>query len=76
MSVMGDCRSCGARIVWAKKADGKPTPLDPVEPGEGNIRIENGVAMVGKPGTGPYRSHFASCPDAGKWRTGSREGRA
>jgi hypothetical protein len=73
MSTMGTCRSCGAPVIWAKKADGKATPLDAVSPSDGNIRIDkNGFAVVGKKGTGPYQSHFASCPQAEQWRSGQR----
>jgi hypothetical protein len=67
---MGTCRSCRAPIVWAKKADGKPIPLDQVPPSTGNIRIENGFAVVGGRGTGPYQPHFVTCPDSIMWRRG------
>lgn len=66
---MGACRSCGAAIVWAKKADGSPTPLEACEPAEGNIHVDaNGIALVGKKGSGHYLSHFARCPQAASWR--------
>ncbi len=71
---MGTCRSCRAPIVWAKKADGKPMPLDQVPPSVGNVRIENGFVVVGKRGTGPYQPHFVTCPDAEEWRRGRRPG--
>lgn len=69
---MGTCRSCFRRVVWAKKADGRDHPLDQVPPSEGNIRIVDGVIHIGKKGTGPYQSHFATCAQAGQWRDGKR----
>lgn len=69
---MGVCRSCGAKVVWAKRADGREHPLDPVPFAEGNMKIVNGFIHRGSPGTGPYRSHFASCPHAETWRNGRR----
>jgi hypothetical protein len=36
---------------------------------EGNISVDrDGIARVGVKGTGPYRSHFATCPQAETWR--------
>lgn len=72
---MASCRSCGAPIEWAKWADsGKAVPLD-VEPA-----VNGNLAMVaGKVHRFTYEdfklgrerrvSHFATCPDADKWRS-------
>jgi hypothetical protein len=68
MSAMGTCRGCGAEVIWCKTAKGKSMPLDAVPFSEGNIRIVDGVANYGDKGTGPYVSHFATCPKAGDWR--------
>lgn len=66
---MGTCRSCGASIVWARGSWGKAMPLDQCAVSEGNIRInKDGAAVVGRKGSGPYRSHFATCPQAENWR--------
>jgi hypothetical protein len=73
MGVMGNCRSCGAELVWAKKADGKPTPLEACAPSDGNIHINQaGFAVVGRKGSGPYISHFAKCPQRDQWKGGGR----
>lgn len=72
---MGTCRSCSARVVWAKKSDGKPHPLEAVDPYTGNARVVDGVIVFGAPGTGHYVSHFARCPDAAKWRPKRPEAR-
>ncbi len=76
-SVMGKCRSCGKQLVWAATASGKKMPLEACSVAEGNIRIDQtGIARVGKVGTGPYRSHFATCPNANDWRRGNGGGDA
>jgi hypothetical protein len=73
-AVFGNCRSCGARVLWATSKSGARIPLNdgPRESG-GNIRLDydgNGgpVASVVHPGMGSYVSHFATCPQAEKWR--------
>jgi hypothetical protein len=56
---MAKCRSCGAEIVWLKTDAGKSIPVDAesvVDPG----------AMIFDPDQ--MTSHFATCPDAQKWR--------
>jgi hypothetical protein len=52
---VGTCRSCGAAIVWSVTSRGNPIPINAV-----NTR------MVGGQRYGV--SHFATCPDAKKWR--------
>jgi hypothetical protein len=71
---MSQCRSCRAPIVWAETESGKRMPLDPEPDNEsGGVVMMNGKAHVMKKphsyeGMTKYRSHFSSCPDAGKWR--------
>ena len=64
----GECRSCHARITWAETLKGKRMPFD------GELVI---VRMEGNPIDGRVveyldtditPSHFATCPDAQKWR--------
>lgn len=64
------CRSCFAKILWAKTASGKAIPLDP-EPGwSGRYEVTEGAkgelyaAIVkGRPDApNRYRSHLATCP--------------
>jgi hypothetical protein len=69
-----ECRSCRAKIIWAKTVNNQSIPLDaePVE--DGNMDLQHGVATVVKkeerlPGTLLYKSHFATCPDAQKYRS-------
>jgi hypothetical protein len=70
---MGDrCRSCDAPIEWAITTKGQRIPLDP-EPGPGgNLVLVDGVARHPTLGEGvpylQYTSHFATCPDAERFR--------
>jgi len=57
------CKSCGAKITWAKFISGKATPLD--FPGEKRIVIDqDGIAHV----YDTFVSHFVTCPDAAQHR--------
>lgn len=72
------CRSCGAPLLWVRMESGKRMPLDSVPDPLGNI-----CALMDRD-TGQhvgwyardldkaqrYRSHFATCPHAEKWRQG------
>lgn len=75
----GECRSCGAAIVWAigQSADGRMIryPIDPAPIAGGNIELETRGQQSPlvhfhppEPGKPRYRSHFATCPDAARWR--------
>jgi hypothetical protein len=68
---MATCRSCGARIVWARsEKTGKPMPVDVDEVDDGNLVFvamqEDGtpIARYVANGEGLRVSHFATCPDA------------
>lgn len=56
---ISECRSCKADIVWLKTQSGKNIPV--------NVEdiVDNG-AEIFDPDT--MTSHFATCPDADKWR--------
>lgn len=68
------CRSCKARVIWATTGGGKPIPLDADPVADGNVRLDNGVALilaadVDLPaGVARYLPHFVTCPDAPAWR--------
>lgn len=70
------CRSCGAEIIWAWTSAGRRMPVD----AKPEIRI---VLRPGDPpSAGPragtiatHTSHFATCPDAGRWRRGIEDKR-
>lgn len=71
------CKSCSAAIVWAKTSAGKLIPIDAAPAADGNIRLWKGpstgewLALYRpKPPQGEplYKSHFATCPDAQKFR--------
>lgn len=76
---MSKCKSCGAKIIWLPTIGGKPMPCDPdpipyredslgsmmIVTNDGRVvraKIDAGSETVG------YVSHFATCPDAEKWR--------
>jgi len=67
------CRSCGAPIRWAiTAANGKSIPLDRDPVDGGNVILVEGVAyMNANPDLftdARYVSHFATCPEANRWR--------
>jgi hypothetical protein len=73
------CRSCDAKIVWAKSKYGRLMPLDAVPVGEGVRFFIDEPFLPGPPsasepvpiqneGVPGYRSHFATCPNANEHR--------
>lgn len=64
------CRTCHAQIEFVHTVKGKRIPLDLSTPvGRGNIDLnEDGLAEVVPVGTGARISHWATCPDAAKFR--------
>lgn len=65
---LASCGSCGAEVEWVVTAKGRRMPLDAIAVGGGNVRVVDGVAVVGAPGFGDRVSHFATCPNAAKHR--------
>ena len=57
------CKSCGAKISWAKTEKGKNIPLD--FPGEMRLVVTRGNTAVTQM---TYISHFATCPNAAEHR--------
>lgn len=54
---MSKCKSCNAEIIWLKTAAGKNMPVDAdTYHGEEQFDREK------------HQSHFATCPDADKFR--------
>ena len=76
------CRGCGAPIIWIRTSGGKSMPCDPEvktywqsPTGLHKIVTPNGevvsASLEGDPQTATgigYTSHFATCPQAGKFR--------
>jgi hypothetical protein len=56
---MANCRSCGAKISWIVTKSGKKNPVDHDYK---TIVTDEGEVVRGR------ESHFATCPDAEKWR--------
>ena len=81
MSGSSTCRSCNRPIVWAVSNNGKNIPMDPEPVANGTHimasstrdgRIHFDIVAYNEQFHGTdakrYRSHFASCPDAAKFR--------
>lgn len=72
---MSMCKSCGARLLWARSAaTGAAIPLNPTPIIGGNLELTDGVARVVKPHPAVklYVSHFATCAQADAHRKGRR----
>lgn len=84
MSATTACRSCGAAILWVQMESGKRMPLDATPTEAGTVIIRCGPelgretghvetkaeaeARRASPSPVAFTSHFATCPQAGKWR--------
>lgn len=76
------CKSCTRPIIWAVTKNGHPMPVDPVAIDGGNLELQRQAGLPPRANIIPpreaggrqglRRSHFASCPDAARWR---KEGR-
>lgn len=78
----GTCRGCGAKILWIRTKGGKSMPCDPEEitywkstTGRIMIVTPNGEVVAARLDGPPaaatgmgYISHFATCPEAGRFR--------
>lgn len=74
---MSACRSCGAKVIFVTTNKGKVAPFQRDDAGA--WVIDDGVAQhvgtagpqleLGKPAPDRYTPHFATCPQAEKWRT-------
>lgn len=79
------CRSCGAPVIWAESSsenNSKKIILD-AEPvkvaGSYVFNLEGKAQLLGRGevnfarerGEEIFNSHFATCPDRGKWRKGT-----
>lgn len=73
----GTCKSCKKPITWAFTTGGKKAPFEDDDNGE--WILENGTARHAGPRPSQlelgsaveprrYTNHFATCPDASKWR--------
>lgn len=78
---MATCRSCGQVIDWVKLVSGKSIPVNEeyvnYEDAEtGDILVTDGGNVIRVSDKSNYPnikgriSHFATCPDADKWRKG------
>lgn len=86
---MDTCGSCGKQIIWAISRHGIPMPFDAEPAPDGRYELVEGedteghkvllaqYRLQGALFDAPvYRSHFADCPDADRWRKRERVGSA
>ena len=59
----GTCKGCGAAIIWIKTPAGKATPVDRFPQ-----KLWTYVEPYGWSLRDCYVSHFATCPNASKFR--------
>jgi hypothetical protein len=75
------CRSCGAPVIWAVSTLGRKLPVDASPDTDGQWWLTTDDARATQPNfrrvdlytpedTPRYTSHFATCPQADKWRKG------
>lgn len=81
MSGASECGSCRAKVFWAEFASGKSAMVNsaPDPAGQWTVTFRAGRApLLVRHRPGPdlfakpphlYTVHFATCPDAGKWRS-------
>ena len=72
------CKSCRKPIVWAETEKGRRIPLDPDPVSDGNIILQQrgkfkpplAIVRLSIPTdeTNRFKSHFATCPQASRWR--------
>lgn len=75
------CGSCAASVIWTVTHKGRRMPVDaePVEGGNVRLRQDGERVIAEYPGKehpglfdeddrARYVSHFATCPQAGRWR--------
>jgi hypothetical protein len=69
------CRSCGDEVFWIESETGKKMPVDAKPEKRIILMQQGGVPVLSVPDGNPigkvvdvYTSHFATCPDATKWR--------
>ena len=61
---MAICKSCGAAVIWGQTAEGKRIIMN--EKPEKRYVVYGNAQLVKMVNT--FISHFATCPDADKWR--------
>lgn len=68
------CAACGAEIFFAKTEADKWIPIDAAPVRDGNLEILDGYPVLAipiaplLPPAKRYKSHFATCPEADRFR--------
>jgi hypothetical protein len=66
VSERGQCKSCSAHVLWVVTESGARMPLD-AEP-ERRFVVDSGTNPMRARVRNTYVSHFATCPNAERWR--------
>ena len=62
------CRSCGARIRWARTVNGSKIPID-AEPAKRIVlTTDHGADIIGAVVVDTFMPHHATCPNAAEHR--------
>ena len=75
---MSQCRGCGREIIWLRMNSGKYMPVDPkpvlvAGDGKDTFITDEGETITGTAsktdtGTVGFVPHWATCPEAGRFR--------
>jgi len=74
---MAKCESCGEKIIWGKTKNDKWMPINFDSLTEADIRYLQTVDASKHPilfRYGEHVSHYATCPDANKFRKDKQNG--
>jgi len=73
--IRGQCRGCGAEIIWATSKNGKPMPLSAQSEEKRAVLVDEMQRPTSDPQRAHmaviesvFRSHFADCPAADRFR--------
>lgn len=68
MVKMSACRTCGASILFMRTREGRTIPVNEDSVNDESVSVSEDGILIFNPKT--MTSHFATCPDAQKWRKG------
>ena len=63
-----ECRSCGARIFWARTVNGNKIPIDAEPAKRVVLTTDHGADIVGAEVVDTFTPHHATCPNAAEHR--------
>jgi hypothetical protein len=83
---IGNCRSCGARVIWAETPSGKAQPIDAEPNARGSVFLRpqddprqppvvqplSKLAGIERRMAIAFMPHHATCPQAAQWKGARR----